>query len=345
MEAQRRMYVGTHARLEVLREEDGGWRTERTALDGKSINTLVASPDAGAVFAAATGEGVYVSNDGGATWDLAFEGDVRTIAFDPRQPWALYAGTEPARLFRSDDAGDSWQEVEGLQRLPEEVRDRWWFPQPPHQGHVLSICVDPRNSQVIYLGIEHGGIFRTEDGGEHWEDLSAGIEYIDIHVVAADPVRENLCYAATARGFYRSEDHGRTWVLAEAGMDRDYFHDMAVRPGRESTLFVATANGIPPTWLRDGKAQAAIYRSTDAGLTWRQVGDGLPPSLETMVWGLVGDPVADARVYAGTGEYPPNLAPGETGIGEVWESDDRGDRWRLIHRTPSPVRALCVAAG
>lgn len=344
MGSQRRMYVGTEGSLLVLAGEDGSWAPERVGLEGKTVNALVASAEAGAVFAGVAGEGVYASNDVGATWDLAFEGDVRTLALDPGDPWRLYAGTEPAHLFRSDDAGDSWIEVDGLQRLPEEVRDRWWFPQPPHEGHVLSICVDPRDSRVILVGLEHGGIYRTDDAGDHWEDLSAGIEYLDIHMVGADPVAPELCYASTARGFYRSEDSGRSWDASESGLTRDYFHDLVVRGGPASTLFLATANGIPPSWLRTGRAQAAIFRSQDAGRTWQQLTGGLPDSLERMVWAIVGDPLDEARIYAGTGDYSPNPRADERPIGDVWASANNGDTWARVYETPSPIRSMVVAA-
>jgi photosystem II stability/assembly factor-like uncharacterized protein len=338
--SQRRLFVGMESGTLVV-DDDDGWVVERQTLQEKNVNTLMAPPGLGATFAAVNGDGVYRSRDGGRTWDLVFSADVRSLAFDPSRPACIYAGTEPARLFRSDDAGGHWAEIEGLQLMPESVKDRWWFPQPPHESHVLSICVDPEDSRVICLGLEHGGILRTEDGGENWEDLSAGIEYLDIHVVAVDPSRQNLCYASTARGFYRSEDFGRNWVISESGFTRDYFHDMIVRPGPSSTLYLATANGIPPTWLRSGRAQSAIYRSSDAGQSWQQLGGGLPEAMERMPWGLVGDPSAEDRVYAGFGDY--NLPADQRPGGEVWLSEDRGGSWTRIGETPSPVRALTVA--
>lgn len=338
----RRLLVGMQSGTLIVNDEDG-WVVEHETLQQKNVGTLMAPTDLGATFAAVTGEGVYRSRDGGRSWDLVFSADVRSLAFDPSHPARIYAGTEPARLYRSDDAGGQWAEVEGLQTLPDHVTDRWWFPQPPHESHVLSICVDPRDSRVILVGLEHGGIFRTEDSGERWEDLSAGIEYLDIHVVAVDPSLEHVCYASTARGFYRSEDDGRTWTISETGFTRDYFHDMIVQPGPSSTLFLATANGIPPTWLRHGRAQSAIYRSGDAGQSWQQLGGGLPDAMERMPWALVADPLIEDRIYAGLADYPSTLPPGTEAEGEVWLSEDRGGSWMRIGETPSPVRALAVA--
>jgi photosystem II stability/assembly factor-like uncharacterized protein len=337
------MYVGTGSGLIVLAEEDGGWRPERTTLDGKPIGPLVTSPETGTLFAAVPHEGIYASSDAGRTWDHSFAGDVRSLSADPSSR-TIYAGTEPVHLFRSDDAGDHWAEVEGLQRMPEEIKEQWWFPVYPHEPHVLSIHVDQNDSNIIYLGLEHGGIVRTDDGGERWVDISEGIEYLDIHMVASDPRRRNLVYAATARAFYRSEDFGRDWVLSEEGLTRDYMHDFLVRPGPQTSLFMTTGNGTPPAWLRDSGAEAAIYHSDDGGQSWRQLGGGLPASANRMVWALVGDPADERRLYAGMGDYAPVLVDKDAAGGDVWSTMDLGETWTKVYEAPAPVRTLCVSA-
>jgi hypothetical protein len=173
--------------------------------------------------------------------------------------------------------------------------------------------------------------------------VSAGIEYLDIHMVVGDPLQENLVYAATARAFYRSEDHGRGWVRSEAGMNRDYMHDFIVCPGSQSSLFLATANGTPPAWMRPSRAESAIFRSNDCGLSWTQLGGGLPSSLEPMVWAMAGDPLDQGALYAGVGDYAQSLRKGERPTGEVWASGNRGDAWGRVYQSESPVRSLCVA--
>jgi hypothetical protein len=131
--------------------------------------------------------------------------------------------------------------------------------------------------------------------------------------------------------------------MATAGMTRDYFHDFVVRPGPVSSLFLATAHGSPPSWLREGRAKAAIYRSEDGGRSWQQLGGGLPDSIQRSVAGLVGDPIEDGRLYAAMGDYAPTLPKGEVPGGEVWATSDRGDTWERIYEAPSPVRSLCVS--
>jgi len=338
------MYVGSEIGIAVFEDVGGAWREQRKTLEGKRSTVLRASDD-GTLYAAVPEEGVYASSDQGHTWDLSFKGDVRSLAIDPSDPATVYAGTEPIRLFRTTDAGDHWSELEGLQRMPESVREKWWFPVYPHEGHVLSIGIDQTDPRILYLGLEHGGIVRSDDSGESWEDISDGIEYLDIHMVASDPRQQNVVYAATARAFYRSEDYGRDWVVSHQGLGRDYMHDFVLRPGERSSLYMTTANGTPPAWMRPARAEAAIFRSDDGGQSWSQLGGGLPSSLERMVWAVSGDPVDDAVLYAGMGDYAPSLPAGTPIGGDVWGSHDRGESWTRLFEVEGAIRSLCVTAG
>jgi photosystem II stability/assembly factor-like uncharacterized protein len=342
MPDQKRMYIGTDSGLSVMSQSSAGWQHCRHALDGKFIRAMANVRDANTVYACVTREGLYASRDAGESWDLALPGNVHSVAVDPNNPRVVYAGTEPVSLFRSADSGKSWAELTALKQQPEQVSDKWWFPQYPHEGHVLSIFVDWHDPRVLCVGLEHGGILRSVDGGDHWEDLSAGIEYLDIHTVKGDPNRSNLYYTATARGFYRSEQHGRDWIFSQQGIERSYFHDLVVIPGQPSTLLLATANGTPPAWMRKERAQAAIYRSTDDGLSWQQITGGLPASMERMVWNLTIDPNNRDHLYAATGEAQRQPTESGTTHGGVWASTDRGDTWKQVYEGPNTVRSVCV---
>ena len=339
---RKQLYIGTDSGLAMMREGADGWLPNGEALSGKFVRAMATVGAANTVYACVTKDGLYASRNGGKSWDLAFSGNVHSVAVDPNDSQVVYAGTEPVGLFRSSDCGRTWVELGALRNQPETVTEKWWFPQYPHESHVLSVFVDWNDPGVLCVGLEHGGILRSADGGEHWEDISAGIEYVDIHTVRGDPQHANLYYAATARGFYRSDQYGRAWVFSERGIDRSYFHDLVVIPGQPPTLLLTTANGTPPAWMRKERAQAAIFRSSDSGSTWHQLTGGLPASMERMVWNLSVDPNEPDHLYAGTGEAQGQRSQDAATRGGVLASRDRGDSWDQIYEGANTVRSVCV---
>jgi len=343
MAERRRMYLGTEHGIVALTGDDHHWEFERTMLEGVQVYKMVAPAGAGILYAHAR-DGVHVSSDDGRSWDRVFPSDAFYIAVDPSNPKSLYVGTEPVHLYRTVDAGDSWEELESLAQQPESIRDKWWFPVYPHDSHVKTIYVDPRSRGRVYVGLEHGGILRTDDGGKSWEEVSDGIEYLDIHMVGGDPAQENVVYAATARGFYRSDDYGHDWILAEEGLDRDDFHAFAAQPGPCTSLFLTATRGTPPSWVRPSGAEGAVFRSEDSGLTWQQLGGGLPENLKRAPEFLAVDPLDEARLYVSASDHQDRLPEGIQAGGEVWVTADRGAIWSQVYEAKQPIRILCVGA-
>src|SRR5581483_11428801 len=125
------------------------------------------------VFVAVTHDGLYRTDDAGARWRKVLDGDMRAVALDPTGDRVVYAGTDPVHLYRSEDGGDTWQELTSLQALPEDThrklgeheksdlpshdshfrhrRQDWWFPVEPHKGHILQIFVHPDDPKFLIL--------------------------------------------------------------------------------------------------------------------------------------------------------------------------------------------------
>src|SRR5581483_12190816 len=106
-------------------------------------------------------------------------------------------------------------------------------------------------------------------------DVTNGIDYVDIHMVQKLRGRERY-FAATARGFYATEDPADGWVRAENGFTRDYFYKYIIVPpkreGDNPTMLISTGDKSPGSWNRPDGARGAVFRSTDAGESWHQVG-------------------------------------------------------------------------
>ena len=342
-----RILAGTQEGLQVWRGGGTSWEELGVELPPGTVDAIggpVQRP--GTVYASVAGEGLCRSDDGGQRWHTVFSGNVRAVTVDPADPEVVYVGTEPIHLHRSEDGGESWEELTALQELPSEVRAKWTYPRPPHREHVRHIFVSPDDTNAIYVCLEHGGIVRTFDRGASFEDVSGGIDYLDIHHISNTPEGAGPMFVATARGFFRSTEPGAGWQRAESGMTRDYFHDFVFLPGDPPVMLVATADKSPGYWDRPEKAQGAVFRSRDLASSWQRVGvdRGLPDHMLQMVWALAQHPGEPERVYAGLGAVSRGRSSdsSQKGKGDILVSGDEGESWERLPLELSANRVLLV---
>jgi len=168
-----RLYAATGNGIARLDETGDGWAAE-LFLTGSGAQCLAVDPsDPDTVYAGLREGGVRKTIDGGRSWtdcELPDPG-VFSLAVS-RADGAVYAGTEPSRLFRSDDGGESWRALDALLELPS--RPHWSFPPRPWTSHVRWIAPSPHDADLVLVGIELGGLMRTTDGGETWQDHRPG---------------------------------------------------------------------------------------------------------------------------------------------------------------------------
>lgn len=181
----------------------------------------------------------------------------------------VYAGTEPARIFRKRFNEKEWEAVAALDILPLAARFH-----TPGGGPACVRTMAAKSAKQFYLDIHVGGIMRTRDSGKTWEAVNEGLEE-DVHQVATHRLRPDRIYAATADGFYLSEDEGRTWERRNHGLDNLYARSIAVHPQNPDIVLLSASPSPPPRW-RQGGPQFALFRSEDAGGMWRKVTAGLP---------------------------------------------------------------------
>ena len=340
-----RLYAGTQQGLLVWRERNGHWDQVCHEFRDGVIDGLVGSrADPERVYLSSASDGVYKTEDGGSHWTRIFEGDVRALTLDPNDESVLYVGTEPVHLYRSEDGGAHWEEVAGLLNLPEDVRKKWWTPYPPATGHVRYVFVHADDPNTLYICLEHGGVHRSFDRGETWEDVSGGIDYLDMHMVQSLPHSTSRYYCTSARGFFTSEDPGDGWARAEEGLNRSYSHDFIFLPptreGETPPMLVSTADGSPGFWKREERgARAALFRSLDAGQSWQRVTRGLPDDMDHMVWGMALHPHDPDAVFAAIGatqrgstfDTYSDVTPALSHVpGQVLLSHDRGESWEPL---------------
>ena len=327
---QRVIYVGMHDGVCAVSTDDGGktWQQGPATTLPHAAARLTASPaNRQRAWLAAYEAGVYRTDDVGKTWTQvsSYPSDyAHSVLAHPDDSEIVYAGSEPATLFRSDDGGSTWAECAGFRSVPEA--SNWGFHAPTRDSHVRDLKVSPGDAKLLYAGIEVGGVVRSRDGGNSWQQLP-GLDD-DIHCLNLGADRPQRVYAATASAPYRSNDGGENWEKINDGLARRYTLHVSASPDDADLVLVTVSENAR-------RKSPQFYRSTNGGQTWRLVeGLGEGEDAEDMVVAFEWDPNSPAHVYAGTDG------------GKLFCSSDRGETWdQLPVNLPSvAVGALAVAS-
>jgi len=302
-----RLYAATGDGIARLDEAGDSW-TVQVSLAGSGAQCLAVDPhDPDVVYAGLREGGVRRTGDTGRSWDDCALPEPAVFSLAVSADGAVYAGTEPSRLFRSDDGGQSWRALDALLDLPS--RPTWSFPPRPWTSHVRWIAPSPHEPAVLLVGIELGGLMRSTDGGKSWEDHRPGAQP-DVHSLAWHPHASGRAYEAGGGGSAFSVDAGESWQPADEGRDRNYTWSVAVDPDDPDCWYVSASTG--PFAAHGGRdPQARIFRRREEE-PWQPLGGGLPEPLHAMPYALV---ATDGRLFAGLAD------------GQLWESRDRGDTW------------------
>jgi len=212
-------------------------------------------------FARSTNGGLYfepamtgISNSDRKNWNTPF-------VFDPNNPQILYYGAN--RLYKTTNRAVSWQPV-SPDLTNGGVNSNVVY------GTITAIAVAPSNSQFIYAGTDDGNAWRTENGGNNWISISAGLPLRWITRVAVDPDDEQNVFI-TLSGYrydsylphvFHSSDGGGNWQDISGDLPEAPANNIIVDPSLDSTLYLATDFGV--------------FISRNLGQNWSMLGDNLP---------------------------------------------------------------------
>ncbi len=282
-----------------------------TPTDSGRIAGIAADPtNAGVIYVASAGGGVWKTVDGGQTWspltDHVTDSSgqpvpefMGAIAVAPSNPQVIYAGTGEANfsgdsfygdgVLKSTDGGADWT-LEG-------EFDQNNF--PLFQGTTISkIVVDPNDANTVYVAIAGSGvngnfattgIYESQNGGTTWTDTTTAISTFDAFTdLVMDPANPQTLYAAVgtpagdaSNGVYQTTNGGTTWAAAGnfpmgAGDGRIA---LAIAPSSPTTLYASIAQ--PATINNPGSGLLSLEKSTDGGTTWNNVTNDAPNYLGT----------------------------------------------------------------
>lgn len=237
------------------------------------------------------------------------------------QPGRLWLGLDPASLWRSDDRGESWEPVPGINE--HETRPKW---NPGAGGMCLhSIVQDPSNPNRMYVGISAAGVFRTEDGGAHWTPRNKGVRVSFlpekepevghcVHKIIMDPANPDLIYRQDHDGIYVSRNRGDLWNRIGRPLESDFGFVVGAPSARPGEAYFVPLAAEGRFTLGN---QLQVYRWAEKGRSWTPlVKKGLfPGGFGNHRESLATDALDPPGIYFGTNNGVLFWSPNE---GRTW---------------------------
>lgn len=249
----------------------------------------------------------------------------------PNQPNVFYIGVNGGGVWKTTDAGRTWQPI---------------FDDQP-TGSIGDVTVAPSNPNVVYVGSGEGlqrpdlstgdGVYRSNDGGKTWVHLGLR-EGQQIASIAVDPKNENRLFVAVLghpygpnqeRGIYRSTDGGKTFERVFYIDENTGAFQVEFDPKNSNVLYADLWAGRQGPWENgawQGKT-SGLFKSTDGGNNWKKLTSGLPTIEQGL--GRIGFAISRSnpkRLYA-TVDANPNFAG-------LYVSNDSGESWQRINGDP-----------
>ena len=286
------------------------FRSIGPAVTGGRIIDIDVNPNDHSEYYVASGHGsLWKTNNNGVTIAPIFDGQksfaIGAVAIDPTNSNVVWVGTGENNaqgnviygdgVYKSEDGGKSW-ENKGLKE----------------SQHIGGIIIHPDNPDIVMVAAYgpqrnsggERGVFRTEDGGETWENVLFISEHTGCWQIHMDPVDPEIVYAVAHQrqrklytgvyggpesGIYKSDDSGKTWNLLKAGLPSESVGriGLAISPVDPNVVFA----------MFEAKENAGIYKSSDKGASWSKISD-YSTSYGFYMHRLYCDPVDIDRIYA-----------------------------------------------
>ena len=300
-----------------------------TETDASDQTAKIAADKPKLPFSSATFSGIKLREIGPAV----VSGRIIDIAVVPGHTSSWYVAVASGGVWKTMNAGTTWTPIfdsEGSYSIG-------------------CVTVDPNNINVIWVGsgennsqrsVSYGdGVYKSLDGGKTWKNT--GLKSSEhIGKIIVDPRNSDIVYASAQgplwgpggdRGLYKTIDGGKTWKAVLTVSANTGISDLWMDPRASSVLYATSYQRRRHVWsLLNGGPESAIWKSTDAGTTWRKLDKGIPKSDLGRI-GLAVSPADPDVVYA-------IIEAAEIKDRGIYRSNDRGESWNRMseYMTSSP---------
>jgi photosystem II stability/assembly factor-like uncharacterized protein len=260
---------------------------------GSVTGMAIEAGDPSRIFVSTDGGGIFRSEDSGATWEAANNGqnnlNLTSLAMAPSDSDTLYSVSASSGVHRTTDGGDSWESR--------------------HSGITVSgsgiyeLAVHSANPAIVYAATQVG-VFKTVDGGGDWDLVGSttsgfAVGHTDVTAIAVHPTAPTTVFAAsgisgptTRMPIYVSTNSGTSWTELNAA------EPQGEPLGRANTLVFDTET---PTTMYAGASSTGLWKTTDGGVNWTQIAkNDTPGVLTNAINGVAVEAIDAGRVYLAT---------------------------------------------
>ncbi|MBC8066040.1 MAG: glycosyl hydrolase, partial [Chlorobia bacterium] len=254
-----------------------------------------------------------------------FGGRILDIEVHPKHINTIFAAAATGGIFKTVNNGTTWTPI---------------FDQ---YGAVSigDIAISQSNPDILYVGsgentstrsAHYGdGVYKSTDGGKTWVNVGLK-DSRRIGQVQIDPKNPDIVYVASMgylykgggeKGIYKTTDGGKTWTqVLKSDNDTTGFIDVQMDSKNPKVLYAASHDRLRRAWnIRENGVGAAIYKTTDAGKSWKRLEGGLPKGENVGRIGLAVYPKDPKQIYAFFD------MKGQGGGGQIWRTKDGGNSW------------------
>ena len=249
--------------LLVLDSTKDGWKVHEH-LKQHNPNSLAYDPqNPERAYCGTFDAGLWKTDDNCQTWErtsLNVSGsNITSVAVSPVEVGKegfnrLFVGMEPSVIFSSNDGGQTWEKINGFNKLPSS--SSWSFPPRPWTHHVRWIEPDVNKKEYVFVAIEAGALIKSFDGGQTWIDKVENSPY-DTHALITHKKAPKRLYSAAGDGYFESQDYGNSWKKYGEGLGHNtYLFSVAVNSDDPQNLVVSAASNA---WKSHSIEESRIF--------------------------------------------------------------------------------------